>query len=269
MTQRAKKSGLTLTELIVTMSIVAVIAGIGLPAANQLQKSFESSSRLHDVVAAALSNARASALARGIYTGIRFQQDARGDQYMIFIEQDNNVKPGIVGNRGFRAMQGRNPIRLPKRGTMMDMRLKADYSVVDPYTTEISLLPLYSPVALTDAARDNYLQQQEVLLDLQTFSIIFTPAGKLIQATLKVSFASPPGKPDIGRDIFDEITGDAMFTHDDDAEHDGLQIESSRNHFVIVDKMEFNEVLPAKRWSSYLQYLKQFYINPYTGEIIN
>jgi len=265
---RTKKSGFSLTELIVVMSIIGVLAGIGLPAVKQVIKSFESSDRVKDVVAAAMSNARARALARGKYTGIRFQRNAEGDQYMVFIEHDENVGPGISGNAGFRAVKGRNPIRLPKRGAMVDMRLKTDYVVPLPHTTEISLIPSQSPPALTDADRNFYLTKENVLRDLQTFSVIFSKEGKLVLRTLKVSYATDNGV-DVGRDIFD-TDGAAMFTHDGNGNPiEGLQIESSRNHFVIIDKNLFNAAPSTGRWTSYLQSLKPFYANPYTGELIH
>jgi hypothetical protein len=61
--------------------------------------------------------------------------------------------------------------------------------------------------------------------------------------------------------------GVGMFIQDDYAEL-GLGAESSRNRFVIYDKIRFNKLGPAERFN-YLSSLELVYINPYTGRIIS
>jgi prepilin-type N-terminal cleavage/methylation domain-containing protein len=249
MIERAKKSGFTLTELIVTMSIIAVLAGIGLPAASQLQKSFESSSRVRDVVVAALSNARSTALARNKYVGIRFQQTPEGNQYMVFIVLDN-VGTSIAD--GFRPVIGRNPIRLPRQGLVMDMHIRSDYTD--------ATIPASDPLIL-----DTQIKNPEQVTDATAFSVVFSPAGKLVMHDVRI-WAGTAG------DVFNDDTtvdaGDAMF-YIDDYPAIGLGEESSRNNFVIIDKKEFDAAPSDSRWTDYLQYQKQFYINQYTGELID
>ncbi len=45
--------------------------------------------------------------------------------------------------------------------------------------------------------------------------------------------------------------------------------EQSRISFIIYDKREFKRIDPEHRWTDYLQYLAEVYVNPYTGEIVN
>jgi len=58
-----------------------------------------------------------------------------------------------------------------------------------------------------------------------------------------------------------------MFIQDDYAEL-GLGAESSRNRFVIYDKIRFDKLGPTERFN-YLSSLELVYINPYTGTIIS
>jgi hypothetical protein len=71
--------------------------------------------------------------------------------------------------------------------------------------------------------------------------------------------------------------GQAMFYQDDyfgapDINNDygdlGLGPELSRSSFVIYNKREFGKVPWDSRWTDCLRYLEVFYINPYTGTII-
>jgi hypothetical protein len=57
-----------------------------------------------------------------------------------------------------------------------------------------------------------------------------------------------------------------MFIQDDYAEL-GLGAESSRNRFIICDKMIFGKLNSQARFN-YLNTLKAIHINPYTGTMI-
>ena len=265
MRTRKNKTAFTLVEMLVVVTIAGILAGLAVPSVKQVIKSFESSDRLPGMIGAALSNAKAIAAEKQKYAGIRFQRNEAGDQYMVFIIKDEKVGPWIPGNLGFRAIQGKNPIRLPRGGAAMDLQFKTDYTATHPYTTETSL----DNTSLTDTFRNNLLQQDNVLRDIQTFSVIFSPAGKLILNTLKVSYATYPlPTGDVGADVFN-TDGTAMFTHDENFNPiEGLQIESSRNNFYIINKNDFNSVDPGSRWSDYLQHLEPYYINQFTGELI-
>lgn len=271
MRQRTKKTGFSLTEILVSMSIIGILAGIGLPAVKQVVKSFESASRLEGVVSAAMSNARAMAQARDQYIGIRFQQTPQGEQYMVFIEQDNDVGPGHVllqMNPGFRALKGKNPIRLPKRGAVMDLRIKNNYIDIEAYLTDRSV-KVEDVFGVVDLVASNAgIDQEWELLDAMTFSVVFSPQGKLVITNLRVAHSNSNGG-----EVFNRSTNDSMFIQDDiytvpDAVQ-GLQLEPSRNNFIIVDKNKFNSIPAGERYSRYLQYLKAVYINPYTGELIS
>jgi len=245
---RTKKTGFSLTELIVTMSVVVVLAGIGLPAVKQVINAFESASRVQDAVSAAMANARARALAQGIYTGIRFQRTARGDQYMVFIEQDDT---GSAPADGFRPVIGKNPIRLPRRGMIMDMNLRT--ATGDP--ADSSYVPIDS---------DGLINMPEKVTDASTFCVIFSPAGKLVMHDVRIW----EGAGDVFN-IDTEVDAGNALMYVDDYPGLGLGEEVSRNHFVIVEKEKFNAAGQSERWSRYLQYLKPVYINPYTGELIS
>ena len=72
--------GFSLSEMLVVISVIILLIGIGIPAARQITDSFESSAGLRNVISAALSNARAIATKNQKYAGLRFQQDQNGRQ---------------------------------------------------------------------------------------------------------------------------------------------------------------------------------------------
>lgn len=276
MNAKRKKRGVTLTELLVTMAALGVLAGIGISAVKGVMSAFESSDRTQDVISAALASARATAIMeeKYEYAGVRFQQDKNGDQYMIFIVQDDEVGPWIAGNLGFRAVTGRNPIRLPRGGGVMDLRIKTDYTpstIADPsYETETSV-----EVIGDDSASNANIDETKELLDVMTFSVIFSSSGKLILHTLKVAHDDAVGG---GGDIFNTLVnvkdmGIGMFIEDENPVSgippvEGLQIESSRNQFVIFNKTSFAQQPVNKRWTGYLQSLEPVFINPYSGRLV-
>jgi len=258
-----KKNALTITELLVVIAIMALLTGIGVPAVKQALKSFESAALTKSVISAALSTSRAYAMKNQKYAGVRFQQNKNGDQYMIFIVNDNSeVGPLIPGNLGFHAVIGRKPMKIGSTAGVMDLKIKTDYSVTHPMTTDGDI-----KVTGDDPASDANIDEDKEVLDATTFSILFSPSGKLIQHTLKVAHGT------IGGDIFNiEVNvnnGIGIFIEDEnDNPVEGLQIELSRKSFIIYDKREFAGVNKNSRWSNYLQYLDVLYVNPHSGEIV-
>lgn len=108
---------MTLTEILVVVAVMAILLGISVPTAQHLMDSFESSTGVRYLINAALSNARAIAVRNQAYAGVRFQTAAGGNTYMIFIVHD----PDATGYaNGFRAVMGRQPMKLPEGVTVND-----------------------------------------------------------------------------------------------------------------------------------------------------
>ena len=96
MKAKRKQSGLTLMEMVVVVSVVAVFTVLGVPAIRALFRSIEAEGGARAMISAALSTARAIAARQQHYAGIRFQnkyqEDGRGCQYMIFIVHDPQIR---------------------------------------------------------------------------------------------------------------------------------------------------------------------------------
>lgn len=119
MLNRKKQSGMSLTEILVVISVIAILMGISVPAAKQLAASFESGTSTRQLINAAMANARAIAVREQAYAGVRFQQDKGGSTYMIFIIHDPDPAPDGTGlANGFRAVTGRKPMKLPEDVTI-------------------------------------------------------------------------------------------------------------------------------------------------------
>ena len=263
MARREIKTGFTLTEILVVVVIMSLLIGIALPTAKEIMNSLNSSAGVKNVIGAALANTRAMAMSRGKYVGLRFQEDLKGNHYIIFIVHDTDVGPGIPGGLGCRAITGRKPIRLPVNVGLMDLRVK-DYTDANPFTTE-------EPVEVPNDndASDLRIDDAKELLDTNTFSMLFSPSGKLVQHVLKVAHSDS-----VGGDIFNTQlnvgNGIGMFFEDENYNHlPGLQVEQSRISFFIYDKKKFERIDSLHRWTDYLQYLAEVYVNPYTGEIVH
>lgn len=259
------KPGYTLVELLAVIAIIAILFAIGGPAVKDIASSFESSIGVVPGISAALTNARAIALKNGKYAGVRFQQDSEGTQYMILIIEDEDVGHGEAGVIGCRPVAGRKPMKLSVNIGMMDLRVKSDYTVTNPSTTEIPI-----EVDGDDDASNANIDDENELLDSSTFTVIFSKAGKMMLHTVKVAH----GDSGIGGDIFNAEaivdSGGAMFIEDENSNPvKGLQLEMSRNCFIIYDKQEFAKIDEDSRWTDFLQYEEYLYINAYSGEIVN
>ena len=276
MRTKPRQSGLTLAETAVVIATIALLAAFGLPAVRALLNSFESQSGATMMISAALTSARAIAARDQHYAGIRFQQDSAGHQYMIYIVHDFE-KTGL--SPGFRAVEGLKPIKLPESLAVMDLMVRTNHgiqsaSAADPLDEPLQAQHLDDINPLNLGLDGNNIN----LRDASTFSIIFSPAGKLIIRTVRVRNRDGVYQPDNGitnkastDTVFNSPTNIntyniGMFVQDDYAEL-GLGVEPSRNSFIIYDRTQFDK-LNAIRKFDYLSSLKPIYINSYTGAMI-
>jgi len=267
MRTRSKQSGLSLPEMVVVIATIALLVGFGLPAIRALMNSFETQSGAKTLISAMLASARAIAAKEQSYAGIRFQQDSAGNQYMVFIVHEEPSKMGGL-TIGFRAVKGVKPIKLPEKVGVVDLAYNSG---------------LLNPAGDGIVDNDIELNDNNVLTDTMTFSIIFSPAGKLVIHNIRVRNRDGIYQPDNGAadkvsmdDIFNSPGninnfGVGMFIQDDYPAM-GLGAELSRNSFVIIyEKDKFEQARGIGRaWSDYLAQMAphRIYINPYTGTMI-
>jgi len=228
-----------LTEVLVTISIIAILLAVSIPAAKELSRSLEQSVGASSMIDAALANTRAIAIREQRYAGVRFQQDLQGRTYLIFIIHD----PSATGlANGFRAVDNKKPMPLPEAvGVIADGN--------------------YTDTALTTAAGMN---------QANTFSVVFNASGKFVLHPVRVR--NRDGKTDnTSTDrVFNTqpnvLAGKAQFVQDDYSV-DGYGEEDSVSAFRIYDKRELQKN-SANPWTKYLQSITQDSVNPYTGELI-
>lgn len=246
------------------MAVAGLLAAIATPAVKGLYNSMINESAARTMISSALANARSIALSRGKYAGVRFQQDTEGNQYMIFIIHDPRL-----GASFFRAVEGKQPVKLPENFGVMDLRVvdSRNYSYPDNCTFE-------------KVNSNNEIDEQYELDDVTTFSILFSPSGKLIVKGLYVrnrdnrtssdSFVSYDPIFNIAEVVEGNVSDrEAMFYQDEDNDPLGIGVEKSRRSFVIYDKNEFKKVYEnGNAWSEYLYKLKPIYVNAYSGELI-
>lgn len=245
-----RQSGLTLTELLVTVAIAAVLLALAVPAAKQLTESLQNSAGTQGLIAAALSNARAIAVREGHDAGVRFQRAADGRTYMVFIVQDEPANMGGLAN-GFRVVDGRKPIALPEDAGVL-------------------VGGVYSDVGLT-ADKD--------WTNANTLSVVFDKTGKLVIHPVRVRNKNGQTNDTSSDSVFNTKVnvdaGRAMFYQDDYPAPSipanpnlGLAEEDSVNGLRIYDKKAMAEVPSNQRWSGYLGRLNTLMVSPYTGELI-
>jgi type II secretory pathway pseudopilin PulG len=276
------KHGLTLTEMTVVIASIVLLAAIGLPAVRVFIHSFESESGTKSMISAALASARAMSAQKQRYVGIRFQKEYNRNasdpldpltapQYMIFIVHDPASEPDGTGlANGFRAVEGFKPVKLPDSVGVMDL------TVVQRTVAGTSISFIDNPID-TNADIDTL----EELRDTTTFSVIFSPSGKLVIHEVRVrnrngrtDTSSPQSIDDIfntEKQIIHPTAPRGMF-YQDDYTAMGLGQEYSRNNFIIYDTKEFTGVYKkGQAFSGYLYRLvpQAIYINPYTGTIIS
>jgi prepilin-type N-terminal cleavage/methylation domain-containing protein len=257
------RKAFSLVEMLVVVGIIAVLVGLTIPAINALQKSYDSTGA-DSMISAALATARTLAISNHNYVGVRFQKawkstddPNKADQYMIFIiyqlyDSSHNLSDW------FHSIEGYKPIKLPANTGVMDMKLGDT----------------------ADITSDNQINETKELIDTTSFSIVFSPAGKLVISDVQICnvdcLRDIPSQPQISSDVvFNKKaqvqSGVAMFLQDDyhTSPNDWeLDKEKSRNKFIIYDRQKFDMLATSQRYSKYLKNLQFIFINPYTGQII-
>jgi hypothetical protein len=263
--------------MVLVVATIALLLSLGLPAVRMLIHSFESGGAATSMISAALSGARAIAARDQRYAGVRFQQDSTGSQYMIFIVHDFE-KTGL--SSGFRAVEGLKPIKLPDSSGVMDLVVRTNHDASPAGAAD----PLDEPLKvqyLDDANPANHGPdgENQYLRDTSSFSIVFSPGGKLVVRPVRVRNRDGMYRPDnavVNKSSLDDVfnspenilnSGVGTFVQDDYAEL-GLGAEQSRNRFVVYDRTQFDKSSAQGRFD-YLSHLELVYINPYTGTMIS
>jgi prepilin-type N-terminal cleavage/methylation domain-containing protein len=256
----------SLVELLVVLGIIAALAAIAIPSIKAMQKSFDSTGA-ESMISTALSAARTIAISKGKYAGVRFQKIYNGnnvfdaDQYMIFIVFDNDDK---VTNWkcGFVAVEGYKPIKLPSNTEVIDKMIIPGRSETSCNQDSYGDRELGSPAELSSVA---------YFTDTSTFSVIFSPAGKLatqdVRCRGRLDFINKDDQVFNTKDNI-ETKGYGMFLEDTGNYTFGIGAENSRKVFYILDKAKFNKMSNSQRWD-YVDGLKPCTLNPYTGEIVH
>jgi prepilin-type N-terminal cleavage/methylation domain-containing protein len=267
----ATKAGFTLIEMVVVVGIIALLIVFGIPALHTMVNSFQSDGGTRAMIDSALSCARAIAVKEQKYAGIRFQYAYNVNnpdngildmpQYMIFIINDADA---TNLEAGFRAIEGMELIKLPESVGVMDLRIRTNLGdETDPSDQPV-------------APNDNRINDPAELRDSTTFSVVFSPSGKLIIHDVRTRNKNGVNRPITATQSADEIFnsptniigGTGMFAQDSWANL-GLGQEMSRNSFIIYDANILKRTDTNYRWRDYLSTLPVVYVNPYTGTIIN
>jgi Tfp pilus assembly protein PilE len=293
MKAKRKQSGLTLTEMTLVIASIAVLVVLAVPAIRAFFNSFETETAAKTMISAALASARSVAIREQRYAGIRFQKAYRPDstlqapQYITFVVYD----PGIMADC-IRAVEGLKPMKLPDSVGVIDLTLVTNRNTNNPVnSTQVRL----DDPAINASDKDDWFKNLPALTDMSTFSIIFSPEGRLVNFGVQVR--NKNGQRDTNANAAN-VSNDVVFNKIDRVKIDstdqirpalfcqddyygkldniygdlGLGPEPSRNGFMIYENNKFRSAYQkGQAYSGYLSALisETIYINPYTGTIIS
>lgn len=277
-----KHKGFTLTEQLIVIAGVVILAAIAIPSAKTFLKSFESTDAAKTIIDAALKSARAMAINSHQYTGIRFQiegypQDRdsllQANQYIIFVNYNDSIQENSESIDYYKAVRNIEPIKIPRLAGVMDLRHRL---ILNDHNR-----PEYIDINLSNDPDSEFADLWQ-LRDTTSFTILFSPEGKLVVKNCKMRNRDCFDNNDSYDDMFNTIVRMIGFLHtiqksvkngqfvQDDYAPFGLGREPSRRGFVVYEKEKLKEALNAgKAYSEYLEDLEAAFINTYTGTIIN
>ena len=174
MKKRRCQTGFTLIEMLVAISIIAIMISLIVPATNSMLRSHRKASA-KNLIRTALAQAQAYAVKERKYAGLRFQPDGDGRQYLVLVEAKR-----VVITDGESAIPG-----------AWDY-----YDLMDLYVPVDNVLPVALPVGIVvlNASyiyidlEDPYIEltQDEIIVDFEldsaaTFCILYSPSGQLVK----------------------------------------------------------------------------------------
>ena len=272
MKQNLKKTGFTLIEMLIAIAIIVIVGAVSLVSMRAITKSFNSGSYAINIIDAALSGARATAIKEGKYAGVRFQRayDSAGfdkaSQYMIPIVSAN-VNDMNGTKDCYVAAEGKRSIKVPNSLIVMEV-----YCYDDPSDSNKDI-----------ELNDDTLNSESGLRNATTFTILFSPSGKPTVRFAQVRNKDGDPDPKNAEESSDRIFNSKInvesgvgrfyqdYTKGATNEIDGLWKEPTRTSFFILDRKEFEKVDSSKRCSDFISKIKDqstYYLNPYNGKII-
>lgn len=262
---KRRQRGLTLPELLTTLTIMVVVGAVAVPAINSLKEAFRGAGNARVIASTVLQNARAIAMNEGQYAGVRFQRDKTGRQYAIYIVYMPIGTGGFAefNTMMYKAVEGKEPVPMPEGILLSDMVVRTN----DSY--------LYTESGYKLLEEDD-LANEKSLTDITSFSIIFDSSGQLVRKRIRVRNRDKIFRPDEeGRDsskdkIFSSLANveklTSKFIQDDYGEL-GLGGELSRIQFKIFDVNEYNKLDSDQKKFEYLDSLPYYSVNQYSGEL--
>jgi hypothetical protein len=280
---KTRQSGMTLVEILVVLSIMILLFAAGALAIKGIVRSFESGGSARTLIGAALSSARSLAMRSQHYVGIRFQEDLKGNQYMIPVEHVHS-QTGLEFGVG--AVTGMKPIKLPESICVLHLAVRSNVSrdvgdevYADQEDITVSHLEdVTDTVDLGDrvlAGQTQYTRNRN-WVDMSTFTVLFSDTSGLVTRQVRArnnqGEVRPQDPNEAGDDVFNSARnlidfGVGQFLQDDYADY-GFGQELSRVWFVICDRRHYESLLTANDKFDYLIQLPRIYVNRYTGTLI-
>ena len=181
MNKRTRQPGFTLIEILIVVTIAALMMAVAMPNIPGMIRDNKLSGA-KNLIKTALDQAQSYAASHSKYAGIRFQKARNGDTYLVLIEHEPQFEcnTSAIGNlttiqsvknpNRFVAIPGAKPRALPGGISVIDgVIANGNDSVLFDYINSTGMNPGINCI-------ENY----------QTFSIIFSPTGQLVTKQVTV-----------------------------------------------------------------------------------